>query len=140
VAQVLPGTFSIAHIIRLVADSYHVAPAVLTEIVKGPKKGLLARKVAMYMCQQLGGYRFGRNHETVWIVEYWVREFHHDADTKANQGESRILSGYSVCEAAYHKTRVLTHFSAAPFFGRKGGLTPGVATTNDNNATFHTHG
>jgi len=30
---------------------------VLTEIVKGPKKGLLARKVAMYLCQQLEGYR-----------------------------------------------------------------------------------
>ena len=29
----------------------------LTEIVKGPKKGLLVRKVAMYMCPQLGGYR-----------------------------------------------------------------------------------
>ena len=57
VAQVLPGTLSVAHIIRLVADYYHVEPAVLTEIIKGPKKGLLARKVAMYMCQQLGGYR-----------------------------------------------------------------------------------
>jgi chromosomal replication initiation ATPase DnaA len=57
VAQVLPGTLSMAHVIRLVADYYQVEPAVLTEIVKGPKKGLLARKVAMYMCQQLGGYR-----------------------------------------------------------------------------------
>ena len=57
VTQVLPGTFSIAHIIRLVADYYNVEPAVLTEVVKGPKKGLLARKVAMYMCQQLGGSR-----------------------------------------------------------------------------------
>jgi len=41
----------------LVADYYNVDLAVLTEVVKGPKKGLLARKVAMYMCQQLGGYR-----------------------------------------------------------------------------------
>ena len=36
---------------------YNVEPAVLTDMVKGPKKGLLARKVAMYMCQQLGGSR-----------------------------------------------------------------------------------
>jgi chromosomal replication initiation ATPase DnaA len=57
VAQVLPRTLSIAHIIRLVADYYNVEPAVLTEIVKGPKKGLLARKAAMYICQQLGGFR-----------------------------------------------------------------------------------
>ena len=57
VAQVLPGTLSIDHIIRLVADYYKVESAVLTEVVKGPKKGLLARKVTMYVCQQLGGYR-----------------------------------------------------------------------------------
>lgn len=57
VAQVLPGTLSMAHIIWLVVDYYHVEPTVLTEIVKGPKKGLLARKVAMSMCQQLGDYR-----------------------------------------------------------------------------------
>ncbi len=56
VARVLLVTLSVAHIIRLVADYYNVEPAVLTEIAKGPKKGLLARKVAMYMCQQLGGY------------------------------------------------------------------------------------
>ena len=57
VAQVLPGTLTINHIIRLVATYYKVESSVLTEVVKGPKKGLLARKVAMYMCQQLGGYR-----------------------------------------------------------------------------------
>ena len=43
--QVLPGTFSIDHIIRLVADYDNVKPAVLTEVVQGPKKGVLARKV-----------------------------------------------------------------------------------------------
>jgi len=57
VAQVLPGTLSIAHIIRLVAAYYNIEPTILTEVVKGPKKGLLARKVAMYLCQQLGGSR-----------------------------------------------------------------------------------
>jgi len=65
VAQVLPGTFSIAHIILLVADYSHMKPAVLTEIVKGPKKGLLARNVAMYMYQPTGRLSFGRNHETL---------------------------------------------------------------------------
>jgi hypothetical protein len=57
VAQILPDLLSIAHIIRLVADYYNVESAVLTAVVKGPQKGLLARKVAMYLCQQLGDYR-----------------------------------------------------------------------------------
>lgn len=57
VTQVLPRPLSMTHIIRLVADCYKVEPAILTTVVKGPKKGLLARKVAMYFCQQLGGYR-----------------------------------------------------------------------------------
>jgi len=56
VAQVFPGPLSIAAIIQLVAAYYKVDPAVLTAVVKGPKKGLLPRKVAMYLCQQLGGY------------------------------------------------------------------------------------
>jgi len=42
---------------QLLAAYYNVAPAVLTAIVKGPKQGLLPRKVALYQCQQLGGYR-----------------------------------------------------------------------------------
>ncbi len=57
VTQVLPGPLSMTHIIRLVADCYKIEPAILTTVVKGPKKGLLPRKVAMYFCQQLGGYR-----------------------------------------------------------------------------------
>jgi len=43
-------------IIQWVAAYYNVAPAVLTAVVKGPKQGLLPRKVALYRCQQLGGY------------------------------------------------------------------------------------
>jgi len=57
VTQVLPGPLSMTRIIRLVADCYKVEPALVTTVVKGPRKGLLARKVAMYCCQQLGGYR-----------------------------------------------------------------------------------
>ena len=34
-----------------------MAPTRLTTVVKGPTKGLLARKLAMYLCQQLGGHR-----------------------------------------------------------------------------------
>ena len=56
VAQILPGTFSISRMNRLVADYYKVEPMALTAVVKGPGKGLLARKVAMYLCQQLGGH------------------------------------------------------------------------------------
>ena len=56
VAQVFPGTLSMDAIIQLVAAYYKVDPAVLRAVVKGPKKGLLPRKAAMYLCQQLGGY------------------------------------------------------------------------------------
>ncbi len=57
IAQVLPHTFSINHINRWVATYYKLETASLTKMVKGPQKGLLARKVAMYFCQQLGGHR-----------------------------------------------------------------------------------
>ena len=56
-AQVFPGSLAIAAIIPLVTAYYNVAPAVLPAVVKGPKQGLLPRKVALYRCQQLGGYR-----------------------------------------------------------------------------------
>jgi REP element-mobilizing transposase RayT len=54
--QVLPGPLALADIILSVANCYHIDASRLTEVVKGPKKGLLARKVAMYLCQQLGGH------------------------------------------------------------------------------------
>lgn len=57
VDQVLPGTLTMAHLTQLVAAYYKMDSTRLTQVVKGPKKGLLARKVAMYLCQQLGGYR-----------------------------------------------------------------------------------
>ncbi len=57
VAQVFPGSLAIAAIIQWVAAYDNVAPAALTAVVKGPKQGLLPRKVALYRCQQLGGYR-----------------------------------------------------------------------------------
>ncbi len=54
--KVLPSPLSLETIIELVADFYHLESAQLTEVVKGPQKGLLARKVAMYLCQQVGGH------------------------------------------------------------------------------------
>ncbi len=41
---------------QLLAAYYNVAPAVLPAVGKGPKQGWLPRKVALYQCQQLGGY------------------------------------------------------------------------------------
>ena len=52
VAQVFSGSLAIAAIIQLVAAYYSVDPAVLTTVVKGPKKGWRPRKVALYRCQQ----------------------------------------------------------------------------------------
>ncbi|GJL65090.1 MAG: hypothetical protein NPIRA05_00610 [Nitrospirales bacterium] len=57
VAQVLPHALSIDRIIQLVAKYFKVAPTRLRAVVKGPQNGLLARKLAMYLCQQLGGHR-----------------------------------------------------------------------------------
>jgi hypothetical protein len=45
-----PGKLSIGHVIQLVAAYDNMHSVVLTEVVKGPKKGWLARKVAMYLC------------------------------------------------------------------------------------------
>ena len=49
-----------------------------------------------------------RNHATVWIIEYWVREFHHDADTEAHEKQPRVLWENSDNHALYSKTRDLT--------------------------------
>ena len=57
VEHVFPDKLVLDQIIRLVAAYYKVDTTILTTVVKGPKKGLLARKVAIYLCQQLGGYR-----------------------------------------------------------------------------------
>ena len=39
------------------AAYYKMDSRELTQVVKGPQKGILVCKVAMYLCQQLGGYR-----------------------------------------------------------------------------------
>jgi len=57
VKNVLPKVLTIEQIIMSVAKFYNFEYEHLTQIVKGPDKGLMARKVAMYMCQQLGGYQ-----------------------------------------------------------------------------------
>ncbi len=53
---VLSHSIAIKQMIQFVAEFYHLEPVKLTQVIKGPGKGLLARKVAMYLCQQLGGY------------------------------------------------------------------------------------
>ena len=54
--HLLPESFTIERIIQRVADYYRLNPEELTRLVKGPKKGLPGRKVAMYLCQHLGGH------------------------------------------------------------------------------------
>ncbi|WP_454063528.1 hypothetical protein [Candidatus Nitrospira salsa] len=44
---------------------YKINTTILTTVVKGPKKGLLARNVAIYLCQQLGSYRLADSRETL---------------------------------------------------------------------------
>jgi len=57
VKNILSKPFSTKQITQLVADYYKRDVNELTQMVKGPKKGLKARKVAMYLCQQLGGHK-----------------------------------------------------------------------------------
>jgi len=86
VNQVFPCTLTMAHIINLVAAYYKLDAAQLTQVVKGPQKGLLARKVAMYLCQQLGGYRladimrsFGLSHVgSVSFITTQIRKRHNE--------------------------------------------------------------
>lgn len=57
VNTVLSHSLTIKQITQFVATFYQLEAKELTQVVKGPNKGLLARKVAMYLCQQLGGYQ-----------------------------------------------------------------------------------
>ncbi|MFV1985190.1 MAG: transposase [Thiohalomonadales bacterium] len=57
VNTVLQHKLTIKEIIQYVALYYKLETKQLTTVVKGPGKGLLARKIAMYLCQQLGGYQ-----------------------------------------------------------------------------------
>ena len=54
---ILRDKVSIATITTLVAAYYKVTDACIRAVVKGPVKGLEARKVAMYCCQELGDHR-----------------------------------------------------------------------------------
>jgi len=56
VTKIFTKPLEMSQIVKYVADYYKLVPDDLTKVVKGPKKGSVARKVAMYLCQQLGGY------------------------------------------------------------------------------------
>ncbi len=107
-AQVFSGSLAIAAIIHLVAAYYNVVPAVLTAVVKGPKQGWCPRKVGPVSVSAAGRLSVGRPHVPLWLIDYWIREFHHHADTQAKQGKQKILSYSSTGTALYHKSRVLT--------------------------------
>jgi len=55
--QIVSHELSIKQLTRLVAAYYNLEVNKLTQVVKGPGKGLMPRKIAMYICQQLGGYQ-----------------------------------------------------------------------------------
>ncbi len=54
--RVLSLSLTMKQITQLVAVYYKLDVNKLTGVVKGPNKGLLARKIAMYLCQQLGDH------------------------------------------------------------------------------------
>lgn len=56
IKTVLPQRLGIASFVQLVANYYKLKPNELTRVVRGPTKGLMARKIAMYCCQQFGGF------------------------------------------------------------------------------------
>ncbi len=69
-------------IVHDVASLYDVTPDHLTAIVKGPQKGNDARKIAMYLCQELAGVQlkdiaafFNLNHMgSVSFITHQVRK------------------------------------------------------------------
>lgn len=76
----------------MVAEYYKVDTTRLTTVVKGPEKGLMARKLAMYLCQQLGGHRlediiqtFGlSNVGSVSFITTQIRQRRHERPEFAN--------------------------------------------------------
>lgn len=56
VKNILPKTLTIERIVQCVAWYYDINPEEITRVRKGPEKGLQARKITMYLCQQLGSY------------------------------------------------------------------------------------
>jgi len=60
VKTLLSKLFSVKQITQLVADYYKPYVNELIQVVKDPQKGLKARKVAMYLCQELGGHKLDK--------------------------------------------------------------------------------
>jgi hypothetical protein len=54
-AQVILPGISMEAIVQGVASVWNTTPDQLTAVVKGPQKGNDARKIAMYLCQELAG-------------------------------------------------------------------------------------
>jgi len=54
--KVLMLNLSIKKLTAIIAVFYQLKPKDLTQVIRGPAKGLLARKTAMYLCQQVGGF------------------------------------------------------------------------------------
>jgi chromosomal replication initiation ATPase DnaA len=52
-AQVILPGISMEAIVKGVASVWNTSPVQLTEVVKGPQKGNDARKIAMYLCQEM---------------------------------------------------------------------------------------
>ena len=53
----VPTGLSITQIVQWAAEHYQINPLEITQVIKGPgKAGRRERKIAMYLCQQLGGH------------------------------------------------------------------------------------
>jgi len=57
IEQVFPKALSVALIIQSVSKCYKQTPASIVKVSRGPQKGLVARNVAIYLCQQLAGFQ-----------------------------------------------------------------------------------
>ncbi len=51
--QVILSSISMETIVKAVSRFYSTSPDQLTTVIKGPQKGNEARKIAMYLCQEL---------------------------------------------------------------------------------------
>ncbi len=100
----LSHSLTIKKITKCVANNYKLETKQLTTMVKGPDKGLMARKIAMYLCQQVGGFQlndimlfFGlSNRGSVSYITSQIRKNMKDdlkLEREINKLKSMIMSG-----------------------------------------------
>ncbi len=100
----LSHSLTIKKITKCVANNYALEIKQLTTVVKGPDKGSMPRKIAMYLCQQVGGFQLNEimlffglsNRGSVSFITSQIRKNMKDdlkLEREINKLKSMIISG-----------------------------------------------